>query len=94
MVKLLINLIALYQKSLSPDHSWVAGFYPHGFCRYAPTCSEYVKQALLQHGILKGALLSVKRISKCNPYAGFGYDPVPERNPKHEITTNFYQFRE
>jgi len=46
-------------------------------CRFSPTCSEYSKQSLIKHGLIKGSLLSVKRILKCNPWGGNGYDPVP-----------------
>ena len=46
-------------------------------CRYTPTCSEYSKQCLIKHGLFKGSLMSVKRILKCNPWGGNGYDPIP-----------------
>ena len=46
-------------------------------CRFSPTCSEYSKQSLIKHGLIKGSILSVKRILKCNPWGGNGYDPVP-----------------
>lgn len=46
-------------------------------CRFTPTCSEYALQALKKHGPLKGLWLTVKRISRCHPWGGSGYDPVP-----------------
>ena len=46
-------------------------------CRYSPTCSEYTKQSLIKHGLIKGGTLSIKRILKCNPWGGNGFDPVP-----------------
>ena len=46
-------------------------------CRFSPTCSEYSKQSLIKHGLIKGSILSIKRILKCNPWGGNGYDPVP-----------------
>ena len=46
-------------------------------CRFTPTCSQYTAVALKKHGLAKGFLLSVKRISKCRPGGGHGYDPVP-----------------
>ena len=49
-----------------------------GTCIYTPTCSEYAVQALEKHGALKGSLLAVFRILRCNPFAKGGYDPVPE----------------
>ncbi|GAB6012078.1 membrane protein insertion efficiency factor YidD [Viscerimonas tarda] len=46
-------------------------------CRYAPTCSEYAIQAIKKHGPLKGFWLAVKRIARCHPWGGHGYDPAP-----------------
>ena len=62
-------LIGLYQTLISP-------LLP-STCRFSPTCSEYSKQSLIKHGLIKGIILSVKRILKCNPWGGNGYDPVP-----------------
>ncbi|MBK6264651.1 membrane protein insertion efficiency factor YidD [Marivirga sp. S37H4] len=61
--------IIFYQYGISP-------FFPAS-CRYTPTCSEYAKQAILKHGIIKGSKLAAKRISKCHPWGGSGHDPVP-----------------
>ncbi|WP_221409268.1 membrane protein insertion efficiency factor YidD [Dysgonomonas alginatilytica] len=46
-------------------------------CRYTPTCSEYAVQAVKKHGPVKGTWLAMKRISRCHPWGGHGYDPVP-----------------
>ena len=48
-------------------------------CRFVPTCSEYAMQAVEIHGVLKGGLLSLWRILRCNPLGKYGYDPVPEK---------------
>lgn len=48
-------------------------------CRFVPTCSEYAMQAVEIHGVLKGGLLSLWRILRCNPLSKYGYDPVPEK---------------
>ena len=64
-----ILLIKFYQKLISP-------LLP-STCRYSPTCSEYSKLSLLKHGLIKGGLLSIKRIIRCHPLGGKGFDPVP-----------------
>ncbi len=64
-----IFLIKIYQYIISP----LLG--PK--CRFTPTCSNYSIQALKKYGLLKGFWLSVKRISRCHPWGGSGYDPVP-----------------
>ena len=48
-------------------------------CRFQPTCSAYAMEALEKHGGLKGGWLALKRITRCHPWGGTGYDPVPER---------------
>ncbi|WP_262694170.1 membrane protein insertion efficiency factor YidD [Kordiimonas aquimaris] len=47
-------------------------------CRFQPTCSHYTLEAISLHGGLKGGWLAAKRIAKCHPWGGFGYDPVPK----------------
>jgi putative membrane protein insertion efficiency factor len=64
-----ILLIKIYQYIISPAIG------PK--CRFTPTCSQYSVQALQKHGLIKGGWLSIKRISKCRPGGGHGYDPVP-----------------
>ena len=46
-------------------------------CRYTPTCSRYALEALRRHGAIKGSWLAIKRILRCHPWGGSGYDPVP-----------------
>lgn len=50
----------------------------HKMCRFTPTCSEYMIQAINNYGIRKGIKMGLKRISKCRPKGEFGYDPIPE----------------
>jgi hypothetical protein len=64
-----IALIKLYQWIISP----ILG--PK--CRFTPSCSNYALEALKKYGIFKGTWLTVKRISRCHPFGGHGYDPVP-----------------
>ncbi|MBN1633469.1 MAG: membrane protein insertion efficiency factor YidD [Ignavibacteria bacterium] len=74
---ILINLIRLYQISISP-------LLPSS-CRFYPTCSNYSIEAIKEHGALKGLFLGIKRILKCHPFHEGGYDPVPGRNLKSKI---------
>lgn len=76
MKKFLINIIGLYQKTLSPDHGWFSGGQSR-VCRFHPTCSEYTQKAIELHGSLKGLALGVNRVLRCNPWNKGGFDPVP-----------------
>ena len=49
-------------------------------CRYWPTCSVYAGTALRDHGVLEGGWLALRRLARCHPWGGSGYDPVPEKN--------------
>jgi uncharacterized protein len=48
-------------------------------CRYLPSCSDYTAEALERHGLVRGGLLSLRRLSRCRPGGAFGLDPVPEK---------------
>jgi putative membrane protein insertion efficiency factor len=52
-------------------------------CRYVPSCSEYAREALETHGAARGTWLSVRRLSRCHPFGGFGFDPVPQHDAAH-----------
>lgn len=75
----IILLIRFYQATLSPDHGWFKARYPYGYCQYYPSCSEYGKQAIEKHGVIKGGLLAGKRIARCNPWAQPRVDLVPNK---------------
>ena len=75
MKRILLALIRFYQKYISPMKRG-------GTCKYIPTCSEYAKQAIEKHGALKGTILAVWRILRCNPFSQGGIDPVPEVWPR------------
>ncbi|MEO8116079.1 MAG: membrane protein insertion efficiency factor YidD [Bacteroidota bacterium] len=64
-----ILIIRIYQLVISP----LIG--PK--CRFTPTCSQYALESLKKYGIFKGSWLAMKRISRCHPLGGSGYDPVP-----------------
>lgn len=70
MKKILIGMVKIYQKYLSTLKG-------HSTCIYFPTCSQYAVEAIEKYGALKGGLLAVWRILRCNPFAKGGYDPVP-----------------
>jgi putative membrane protein insertion efficiency factor len=57
---------------------WLSPLLPPA-CRYLPTCSDYAQEALRTHGAMRGGWLATKRICRCHPWGGHGYDPVPER---------------
>ncbi|MBX6326711.1 MAG: membrane protein insertion efficiency factor YidD [Chthoniobacterales bacterium] len=72
-------LVRIYQGTLSPALSLLCG--PGGGCRFTPTCSAYLLQAVETHGVFRGSWLGLKRLARCQPWGGCGYDPVPRRNP-------------
>ncbi len=76
MKTILIQIIKIYQKTLSPDHGWFRAKWPYGYCRYQPTCSQYAIDAIQHHGSLKGSAKAAWRILRCNPFAQPGTDPV------------------
>ena len=69
LAKLLIGMIRLYQVTLSP--------FIGRACRYTPTCSNDGIEAIRKHGPFKGLYLAVRRLLRCHPWGGSGYDPVP-----------------
>ena len=71
---ILIRLIKAYQKNISP----LLG----ANCRYIPTCSQYAIEAIEIHGPLRGSWLAIKRICRCTPFGGRGYDSVPPKKPR------------
>jgi putative membrane protein insertion efficiency factor len=72
--KILIKLIELYRKNISPRKI--------PCCRFTPTCSAYAIEAIQKRGAFVGTLLSIWRILRCNPLCKGGYDPVPEKKGK------------
>ncbi|WP_313374113.1 membrane protein insertion efficiency factor YidD [Chishuiella sp.] len=70
-IKPFILIVRFYQLAISP---WMGSN-----CRYQPTCSSYMIEALKEHGLIKGLYLGIKRILRCHPWGGHGYDPVPKK---------------
>lgn len=67
--KIAILFVKFYQAAISP-------LLPNS-CRYTPTCSQYAIEAINKYGALKGSWMGLKRILRCHPWGGHGYDPVP-----------------
>lgn len=77
MKKVALGLIKFYQKTFSPDHGIIFSHrFPHGYCRFKPTCSQYAYQAISKYGFCKGSWMGIKRIFRCNPWNPGGHDPV------------------
>lgn len=70
MKNISIKIIKFYQNIPGPWHTC---------CRHIPTCSDYAIEAIEKYGFIKGWILSIKRIMRCNPFGTFGYDPVPDK---------------
>lgn len=82
MKKLILTLIKVYQKVFSLDHGIPSVFYSSRVCRYHPSCSHYMYEAIELHGISKGGWMGVKRFFRCHPWSKGGYDPVPKKLEK------------
>jgi putative membrane protein insertion efficiency factor len=66
-----LTLLRAYKLLLSPFFS--------GACRYTPSCSDYMAAALREHGLVTGTWLGLRRLARCHPFGGHGFDPVPRR---------------
>ncbi len=73
-----LALLRVYQKVFSPMQ-------PPNTCRFYPSCSHYMYQAVYRFGAARGFWLGVKRLVRCNPYSAGGYDPVPDKNKENSI---------
>lgn len=74
MKRIFIWMIRGYQKFISPNKPPA--------CRFVPTCSSYAIQAIERFGACKGLWLAIKRVCRCHPWGGHGYDPVPEKKER------------
>ncbi len=69
LARLMIGMLRGYKR-------WISPALPPS-CRYTPTCSEYAMEAIERHGAARGAWLGFRRLMRCHPWGGKGYDPVP-----------------
>jgi hypothetical protein len=74
--KISLVLIKTYQKTISPDYGLLSNYYPNGYCKFHPTCSQYTYLAIEKYGFFKGWTLGIKRILRCNSWSKGGLDPV------------------
>jgi putative membrane protein insertion efficiency factor len=74
--KFLLNLIKVYQHTLSFDHGPLKFLRPTGVCKFYPTCSVYATEAITRYGALRGSYMSFKRLLRCHPWSVGGYDPI------------------
>nr|WP_277749335.1 membrane protein insertion efficiency factor YidD [Parahaliea mediterranea] len=75
MRRMLVFLISVYQACLSP--------FLGNRCRFYPSCSAYAREAIEEHGVIKGSSLAARRLSRCHPWHEGGVDPVPPRTQTH-----------
>lgn len=73
MARILLSVIGFYRRVISPVTP--------PSCRFTPTCSAYAEEAVRRHGARRGGWLALRRISRCHPFGGSGYDPVPDVEP-------------
>ena len=69
--KIILFLVYFYQWTVSPILPM--------HCRYLPTCSAYMIESVKRFGALRGGWLTIRRLARCHPWGGYGYDPVPDR---------------
>jgi uncharacterized protein len=75
--RMLSSLLSLALRGAIRLYQLTLAYFFVGACRYEPSCSAYAAEAVMRHGGLKGSVLAARRLCRCNPWGGSGYDPVP-----------------
>ncbi|OQP67039.1 membrane protein insertion efficiency factor YidD [Niastella vici] len=76
-MKFLLRILSLPFIALIKLYQWIISPLLGPKCRFTPTCSQYALEAFKKHGVFRGLWLTVRRLSRCHPWGGHGYDPVP-----------------
>jgi putative membrane protein insertion efficiency factor len=76
MKKVFLKLILFYQRTISPDHGFGRIFNRNAGCRFYPSCSQYMYEAVEKYGLARGLARGIWRIFRCNPWSRGGYDPM------------------
>lgn len=85
MRKIVLKLIKIYQKTLSPTTGLLSYLFPAKVCRFQPTCSQYTYQVVEKYGIIKGIFIGFWRILRCNPFSKGGFDPIPKEKESQKL---------
>ncbi|HTR62385.1 MAG TPA: membrane protein insertion efficiency factor YidD [Candidatus Binataceae bacterium] len=72
-----LALLSIYRTTISPVIHAVAG----PACRFEPSCSRFASDAIREHGLMRGGAMALRRLARCHPLGGHGYDPVPAKRP-------------
>ena len=76
-MKLVLRILSLPFIALIKLYQWIVSPMLGSKCRFTPTCSQYSLEAFKKYGLFKGLWLTIRRIGRCHPWGGHGYDPVP-----------------
>jgi putative membrane protein insertion efficiency factor len=79
-----LTMIKFYQATLSFDHGIPRMFFPGGYCKFQPTCSDYTYMAIEKYGLIRGGLKGMWRVMRCNPFSHGGHDPVDGEEKRKE----------
>jgi uncharacterized protein len=75
--RVLLGALTIYKRLVSPHFA--------GSCRFLPSCADYAREAVIQHGALRGTWLAAARLARCHPLCAGGYDPVPSHTASPEV---------